>query len=422
MPHQAALTVRANIIPGKVLDLKAALDSMSVESERQVLLPFEQLPVHFARLFVLDDAEDLQGVKVPSTLVFLSDVDAPVGEYITRLCQLAAAGLDRVFSFCEGYPANPSPEARGAFLRSHSLGTAALYVNTVGRSLQQVRQEAMLREAVGAFLDNHARELADKSAGEIRTAVGEYVGRDPELSSALKPAARPEASWRFMQAVNAAAGIFVAIILLPVIIIALPFYLVLLRVHEVRDKTIRQTVDPALLAALEAREDWISQNQFTAVGLRKPGPVRHFTLAFVLIILNFACEHFFNRGNLAGVRTIHFARWVVIDDYRRVLFASNYDGSLESYMDDFIDKVAFGLNAVFSNGVGYPRTNWLFFDGAKDEQAFKDLLRARQIITPIWYSAYANLTALNVANNSAIRAGLTRDLSSDEAVAWAARL
>ena len=65
-------------------------------------------------------------------------------------------------------------------------------------------------------------------------------------------------------------------------------------------------------------------------------------------------RHVFNRGNLAGVKTIHFARWVFLDGKRRVFFASNYDGSLESYMDDFIDKIAWGLNIVFSNGFGYP--------------------------------------------------------------------
>ena len=36
--------------------------------------------------------------------------------------------------------------------------------------------------------------------------------------------------------------------------------------------------------------------------------------------------------------------------HSRVAFLSTYDGSLESYMDDFIDKVAWGLNAIFSNG------------------------------------------------------------------------
>jgi len=40
-------------------------------------------------------------------------------------------------------------------------------------------------------------------------------------------------------------------------------------------------------------------------------------------------------------------------------YASNYDGSLDSYMDDFINKVAYGLNLVFSNGIGYPRTSFL---------------------------------------------------------------
>ena len=79
----------------------------------------------------------------------------------------------------------------------------------------------------------------------------------------------------------------------------------------------------------------------------------------MLWIASYATRHVFNRANLAGVKTIHFARWVFLDDQRRLVFASNYDGSLESYMDDFIDKVAWGLNAVFSNGVGYPRTSWL---------------------------------------------------------------
>lgn len=56
---------------------------------------------------------------------------------------------------------------------------------------------------------------------------------------------------------------------------------------------------------------------------------------------------------------IHFARWVLLDGGRRVLFASDYDGSQESYMDDFIDRLARGVNLVFSNGLGFPPTWWL---------------------------------------------------------------
>ncbi|HYY76035.1 MAG TPA: hypothetical protein VE644_06915, partial [Gaiellaceae bacterium] len=123
-------------------------------------------------------------------------------------------------------------------------------------------------------------------------------------------------------------------------------------------------------------------------------------------------------GHLTRVQTIHFARWVFVDDRKRLLFASNYDGSLESYMDDFIDKVAWGLNLVFSNGVGYPKTRWLVHGGARDELAFKDYLRLHQVPTRVWYSAYGRLTALNIAQNEKIRAGLYGDLSSEDERTW----
>ncbi len=95
------------------------------------------------------------------------------------------------------------------------------------------------------------------------------------------------------------------------------------------------------------------------MGSLKPGLFRRWTLIFFLWLINYTTRHIFNRGRLARVTTIHFARWVFLDDSKRLLFASNYDGSLESYMDDFINKVAFGLNVVFGNGIGYPTTNWL---------------------------------------------------------------
>ena len=99
--------------------------------------------------------------------------------------------------------------------------------------------------------------------------------------------------------------------------------------------------------------------------------------------LDFGCRHLFARDNLAGVRTIHFARWLPLDDGRRVIFASSYDGSQESYMDDFIDRLHWGVNLVFSNGVGYPRTRWLIFGGAKDEIAYKHYLRRHQVPTVV---------------------------------------
>jgi hypothetical protein len=129
----------------------------------------------------------------------------------------------------------------------------------------------------------------------------------------------------------------------------------------------------------------------------------------LLFALDYFSRHVFNKGYLTRVQTIHFARWVYLDDKRRLLFASNYDGSLESYMDDFINKVAWGLNLVFSNGIGYPKTRWLIKGGAEHEQKFKNFLRRHQLYTDVWYKAYPDLTAVDLARNTRIRRGLEQD-------------
>ena len=109
-----------------------------------------------------------------------------------------------------------------------------------------------------------------------------------------------------------------------------------------------------------------------------------------------------------------------MDSGRRVVFCSNYDGSPSSYQDDFIQRVAFGMNLVFSNGRGWPRTFLLLFRGARDEQSFKAFWRAHQLDTQVWFQsdAYQGLTAINVARNARVRAGLSASLRGAELEAW----
>jgi hypothetical protein len=88
-------------------------------------------------------------------------------------------------------------------------------------------------------------------------------------------------------------------------------------------------------------------------------------------------------------------------------------------MDDFINKLGWGLNLMFSHGFGYPRTNWLVLDGASDEQRFKDANRRHQIATQVWYNAYPGLTALDLARNTRVRKGLQRRWMRKAAIrAW----
>jgi hypothetical protein len=84
-------------------------------------------------------------------------------------------------------------------------------------------------------------------------------------------------------------------------------------------------------------------------------------------------------------------------------------------MDDFINKVFFGLNVVFSNGMGYPTTRWLLADGAWDEQKFKYFLRRHELPTEVWYDAAPGMTAIEMERNSRIRDGLDAATLSEEA-------
>lgn len=420
MPHQVAITIRAAIRPGHEPALSALLAQIGTDDQRPKQLPFESLPVHFARFVVLDETTDQSGATIGPALIFLSDVDAPAKGYLRDLADQAGEALDQIFAHCEDYPAAPGPRQRVGYLRSKTIRTDTAYVNTVGRSVQQVHDEARLRAGIEDFLDNG--QWSGKGPESVRMAVREFVSGEPSLGWALRPAARPGLLWRLKDKVHMVAAAAIVVALLPVVVIGVPFWLIALRIHEMRDKATNAEPDRALLNQLEEVEDRLVQNQISAVGFVKPGRFRLLTFRAVLWILAYGSRHLYNKGNLAGITTIHFARWVFLDDRRRLIFASNYDGSIESYMDDFIDKVAYGLNAAFSNGVGYPKTKWLVTGGATDEQAFKNYLRTHQIPTQIWYSAYGDLSARNIADNAAIRAGLSATLTDAQVAAWARRL
>ncbi len=153
-------------------------------------------------------------------------------------------------------------------------------------------------------------------------------------------------------------------------------------------------------------ENRFFQNQLSNIAVLKPGAFRAKLLQGVFYALQLLVPTVYNKGKLGDIPTIHFARWVLIDNGRRVLFFSNFDSSWQSYLGDFIDKASSGLTAVWSNTVGYPRTRDLLYAGSEDADRFKAWARHIQIPTQVWYSAYPGLSVRNVNDNTIIRRGL----------------
>ena len=94
-----------------------------------------------------------------------------------------------------------------------------------------------------------------------------------------------------------------------------------------------------------ANENKHMLNHMTAISVMKPGLLRNFTLRFMYFYVTRRLKLFFRPGYLNEIGTIHFARWVLLPKTRNLVFYSNYAGSWESYMEDFITKAAAALKA-----------------------------------------------------------------------------
>jgi hypothetical protein len=422
MAQQVAVTIVAPVRPDRLDDLRRLLDHMGDDVAGNDVVPFGRLSgVHFARLVVLDPTTDVAGRAIAPKLVYMSDVDGLLARHVEDLVDVAGDGIDELFGHCVGYPeAGATRRQRLACLYAWMAPAAAVYVNTIGRSVAKIERDNRLRDEIERYLDR--LDLAGSSPAEVRAELLTFVGREPDLAWALQPDAEPPLAWRARETLHFAGGVAVALALLPVALVAAPAYALVLRRLEQADRPDEARPDSSAPREAEVNEDLWVHNPFSAVGFVKPGWFRRATATVVLGAVNFGTRHLFNRGSLTGGKTIHFARWVFLDGKRRIIFVSNYDGSLESYMGDFIDKVAWGLNAVFSNGIGYPRTSWLVAGGARDEESFKAFLRSHQLTTKVWFSAYPQLTTANIENNAAIRAGLLGVKDDAEVEQWLARL
>ena len=216
------------------------------------------------------------------------------------------------------------------------------------------------------------------------------------------------------------AAVSIALISLIASLLLLLFTYWSLRAAEKTDWTDDRAADPLLNAQMFERENRCRQNHMISITVRKPGLVRAFTSRLVFWFLARAVGKVSPPGFLGSIGTIHFARWVTVPGTRDVVFLSNYDGSWESYLEDFITRAHEGLTGVWSNSVGFPRASNLIGDGATDSERFKRFARASMIPTRFWYSAYPQLTVAAIRTNREIRRGLTGAMTEDEASAFLA--
>ena len=510
MPKQSAFTALFPVRDENVVPLRRLLNAVgqNITPEREVLmekveeflppdptrpkgrcfLEFHKLTtVHFLRWVLLEAATDTEGRRIGAALAFATDYDGLLDAHVDELIGVAGAALEAIFSFCDPAPATG---ALKPYLLAAQRPYAAFYRGHPGRSVQQIwgasnHSEEELRRVLGNELDRPPHPVtAEDTVTRVRGAAGRSGWRS--ASTAGEPQKKPQLSskllWLFAGAILAlailspswvvgcAVASVVALILLLILFIGL--WGTALNLLDRRDRTRERQLlsqqglppdadsskDPyvsdrsrtrlMIVTDLENRRGLV-QNQMTHVVNIKPGWIRLATLRFVLWAVNLLGSLVFVEGKLGNIPTIHFARWVLIDDNRRLLFFSNYDFSWESYLGDFIDLASDGLTGIWCNTTFFPQTRipaWtiipraiklvlpirsqtgnqsakrLFEEGARREQEFKKWTRDHQVPTQVWYSAYPLLSVVNVNNNTEIARGLFTSHTGTALGTWLRRL
>lgn len=403
--RQQALTVVAPVRSGVRDGLAARLDA--IESDVQDALA-SVTSLHFARFVLID------GPAGPaSRLAFESNHDGELGPHLEALARALAPFEELLFGSWDGYHAGDL----AGFVAKNALPASTFYLGHPGLSVTQIQNDRDVRLELERLLDAEvdARELTGESAVAVRKRLLDHLG---ETALATGPVDRglppqPISTIQFY-------GVVLVVVVLAIGFVPLAL---LVEWRERRSEPARELVaeDDPKLDPINRREDAITQNGLTHHVALRPGAFRKLTFRLVLWFLENARRKIAYEGTLGGISSIHFARWVLLDD-DTVLFFSNYDGSWEAYLGDFVDKAHFYLTAVWANTKWFPDTTALVFGGAAKENVFKRWTRTFQVENRIWYSAYKSLTVSDVLRNALVREGACGDMNEADARAWLARL
>jgi cytochrome P450/deferrochelatase/peroxidase EfeB len=426
-------------------EIRAALDAASI--------------IHFASLAVAAEDEESGRRAAAAHLVLELSGDGSNDEVIDAFVRHAGPLVEEIIEAACDYPAGQKLED---FMRKNAVKISPFFGSSVGLvfsgtpgfSVQRIRAEAELEEAARAIVERPSNQAGSDAAklAEVRR----HIEQSGNFAWAFEPAEnlleKPKGSaWQAIVTTLKApamlatvAGLLLAcswttytfvfgylpgllrnllvastsfvltvIGLTALIVFVVGLCFLALRRLEKRDRPSDRMVDLDTLEAILAREDRTAQNHLTAISVVKRGTLRRLALRLTFYLISISAQKVFRPGFLADISTIHFARWVLVPGTSKLMFFSNYGGSWESYLEDFVAKAASGLTGVWSNTEGFPKTRWLFLGGARDGDRFKRWARTQQVPSLFWYSAYPDLNTARIRINSKIRQGIARATVSE---------
>ncbi|WP_452601800.1 hypothetical protein [Pontimicrobium sp. MEBiC06410] len=396
MTRQNAVSLQIPIIPSQIEAVTTLLNTGGNPSKEDSFFSFGKIPtVHFARWIIAPKTD-----KYPASLIYAANIDGSEKQHLIDLVNILPSDLDQIFANCVGYPeeAERNDKNRLAYLQKYKIKTPGFYVGAPNRTVQQVHKEAELHNTVRDYVKDNGKDWSNRK--EAYKAIQAFLAKDSKWDWAREYYHLPQK--------NYIKTILLALLLIVILPFLLIFIIIIHFFYELRAKPFGKTqnqIPLEHLAQLKSQEDIIYQNQLSQVFETKGG-LRKLGLKFFLWATSYAARSWFVEGQLMGTPTIHFARWVLIDGGNRFVFFSNFDGSFDEYLGDFVDNNGWGLNAIYGAAKGYPRTFFMFGGGSYKVLEFMGWGRLTQVPTPIWYSAYPWYGLQQIVDKSKLRVEL----------------
>ncbi len=395
------LTLVAKLSPGQVPGLREVLDEIGREPSNNPYMRLdESRRTHFARFVIVDDE------TVGPRLLFSADYDGALKDYIAELLAITPR-MGSIWGPCEDYSGTTDFER---FVCNQMIPVSDIYIGFPTLTKESIQARAEIRNCLEELCD------LDGVAGYLQSA------RLSGLLDLLQRAAPAPSAWQRVKASAALAERALgdqARQAFRSSFLALGVAYGKLLVKSDFSRVSSQSVDLAArrqylehLAQLGAVEDRYVQNQMTLLAAVKPDRKSQLLLRFSMLLADPIIKYGWPSGQFSGVSTLHSFHWAVIDRGSRLVFISNFDGSSQNYLGDFLDNLSWGLNLFYANCVDYPQ------GGMAEVVPFYEWIRSHQYVPQVYYSAYPSETVLNINRDEQITLELCSHFNRTSVEEW----
>jgi hypothetical protein len=373
--------------------------------------------------------------ELPARIILMTSYVGNKNHHIKELVDFLGPQLRLVFGESNEFPKNyVENQALVQFIHRKTVANT-FYSGFKFISTSDVAKEKKLKSTVWEHAQqlNAKKDFSQLTPSAIKKEIEDFVANNPSLNwsvngidYALKNKVQmllPLVIFGLIMATSIVSAVlcfftntlFVKIMawVFPLFILFMVGLLLLLRQNEKNPHLPNKALTDDEVREIVALETHPVINEMTVIAPLKKGWIRKFFLQVSLKLVGLLTYFTY-------IPTVHTARWLQLDQGKRLVFIANFDNLSEAYAHDFVDSERREKNmaVIFSHAFGFPATRWLIHKQYNHRSEYMKGVRAHQKITQFWYSQNQYESVENLKRNRAFREGLFKKMDDEAIRKW----